>query len=646
MANQYLDICDHKESEYMDNFGLPFEIWSKIFGYIDFKTQNLATLVRKSWLKMIRNDFKFSGELSLNSINKMEASEINSIISKWNKLKVLRALNTWHPQKSPYWSHNGFCFPTVELKILEIEFHLCPTLERVVVPVVANTTINGQGVTFYFDKHAVYDLGRMLPSWARVSKIWFNPQIKELQKLGLENVSELCLEFDKKTQFVESFRTSENEGVPPIFDNPGISTFLHKIPPTFVCTPNLSDLSLVLSLETIGASMKNLDSLCIWIKDPRHNIDYCLPLLQNLPNNLHLQIAVEGDGIQIEHFPFFIKNFALKVSSLNVDIDIYIDEFVTGDPCWIRHFKNLEKLDLDSLNYGFDYHVMDHAIKELFQNPLFKLKEFRNPKKFFKTDKFLMRIFEAFPMIETLIINHADWHDEGNWILENLLSVLQTLLSIKNLAFSDHITLMESDFSLVETKVIFEAAFDLIKQFPNDSDIKINETVYGYKIIKEKGMLPRIYHKKCISDPECTIPWLYHTVCRICPTQKEKSINTIIDFFINYETRMQSRVVHNMNMEITLIKLKDISVEETANIFALLFDIIKKFPTEICLKVVENVYGYKIIKEEMKEPRIYHRVCEKDCTKKFSYHTICTKPTKTDLLKDTIDFVESIEFSY
>ena len=96
MANQYLD---YKESEYMDNFGLPFEIWSKIFGYIDFKTQNRATLVRKSWLKMIRNDFRFSGELSLNSINKMEASEINSIISKWNKLKVLRALNTWHPQK-------------------------------------------------------------------------------------------------------------------------------------------------------------------------------------------------------------------------------------------------------------------------------------------------------------------------------------------------------------------------------------------------------------------------------------------------------------------------------------------------------------------------------------------------------------------
>ena len=60
----------------------PFEIWSKIFGHLDFKMQNLATLVCKTWLEMIRNDFVFSGELSLNSITKMEASEINSIISK------------------------------------------------------------------------------------------------------------------------------------------------------------------------------------------------------------------------------------------------------------------------------------------------------------------------------------------------------------------------------------------------------------------------------------------------------------------------------------------------------------------------------------------------------------------------------------
>ena len=226
-------------------------------------------------------------------------------------------------------------------------------------------------------------------------------------------------------------------------------------------------------------------------------------------------------------------------------------------------------------------------------------------------------------MIETLVIDQ----DESRWSIENLLSVLQSLLSIKNLTFSNHITLMDSDFSLVETKVIFEAAFDLIKHFPNDSYIRIKEEAYGYKIIKEKGMLPRIYQRKCIH--ECTTKWSYHTVCKIRPIRTKKSINTIIDFFLNCETQMQSRIVHNINTEIVLNKHKDISVEVTGNIFAIIFDMIKKFPIEICLKVIDDVHGYRIIKEEMKEPRIYHRICEKDCTVKFSYHTICTVPEKT-----------------
>ena len=74
----------------------------------------------------------------MNSIDKMEAMEINSILSKWNKLKVLRVLNNWHPQTVFYSDGNCYRFPEFDLKILNIEFRLCPTLERVVVPVVTN----------------------------------------------------------------------------------------------------------------------------------------------------------------------------------------------------------------------------------------------------------------------------------------------------------------------------------------------------------------------------------------------------------------------------------------------------------------------------------------------------------------------------
>ena len=189
-----------------------------------------------------------------------------------------------------------------------------------------------------------------------------------------------------------------------------------------------------------------------------------------------------------------------------------------------------------------------------------------------------------------------------------------------------------SDLSLVETANIFAASFDMIKKFPNESIVIIHENMYGYKIIKEKDMLPRIYHKLC--DRYCSMKWSYHTVCKIPPTRKKKNIYTIIDFFLEYESQLKVRIANNFNTEIVLIKQKDISVEITGNIFAVLFDIIKKFPTEICLKVIEDVHGYRIIKEEMKESRIYHRICKKGCTVKFSYHTICTvpeKPTKTDL---------------
>ena len=584
MASQYSDILNSQESEGMalNKIGLPIEMWSKMFGYLDFATQNCATLVCKLWLEMIRNEFKLSGELTMNSMDKMEATEINSIISKWKKLKILRALSHWHPQVHS-WGERSFVFPTVDLKILEIEFHLCPTLERVVVPVVANTTNNGPGVTFYFDKNAVDDLNRMLPTWAKVSKIWFDPQIKEIQKLELENVSELCLTLDEKGESVES-------------------------------------------LETIGASMVNLDSLCIWIKEverdeyPEHNIDYCLPLLKNLPSNLHLELTILDPmtnrpsdlPIDNEYFYPFIKHFALKVSSLKVYISV-TDWLLNLDSCWIRYFENLEKLEMKFLNY--EIMNEDDVIEELCQNPLFKLKHFRNPRFFYKRDTFLMRIFEAFPMIETLVI---DQHCYCSWLLENLLSVLQSLLSIKNLSFSDTVNLVGSDFSLAETKFIFEAAFDLIKQFPDDSIIKIEERVYGYKIIKEKGMLPRIYHRNCIYG--CTSKWSYHTVCKFPPSRIKKSVNTIIDFFLSYESQLYGSIV---NTEITLIEHKDISVEVTENIFAVLLDIINKFPIEICLKVIDDVHGYRIIKEEMKEPRIYHRICEKDCTVKFSFHSIC-----------------------
>ena len=45
-------------------------------------------------------------------------------------------------------------------------------------------------------------------------------------------------------------------------------------------------------------------------------------------------------------------------------------------------------------------------------------------------------------------------------------------------------------------------------------------------------------------------------------------------------------------------------VEFTEETFKVLLDIIKKFPDYVCLKVVDDVFGFRIVKEERKAPRI------------------------------------------
>ena len=64
------------------------EIWSKIFSYLDeYTLQNVASLVCKDWLNVIRNDCKLSGHLTLKRF--IYFADINSMLrNNWPKLKV------------------------------------------------------------------------------------------------------------------------------------------------------------------------------------------------------------------------------------------------------------------------------------------------------------------------------------------------------------------------------------------------------------------------------------------------------------------------------------------------------------------------------------------------------------------------------
>ena len=74
------------------------KLWLMIFRYLDWKNlQEKATLVCKSWLKMIRECPKLSGELSLKSDGitktKQGKKELIAILDRWKELKVLHAVN-------------------------------------------------------------------------------------------------------------------------------------------------------------------------------------------------------------------------------------------------------------------------------------------------------------------------------------------------------------------------------------------------------------------------------------------------------------------------------------------------------------------------------------------------------------------------
>ena len=64
------------------------EIWTKILSYLDeYTLQNVASLVCKDWLNVIRNDCKLSGHLTLKRF--IYFADINSMLrNNWPKLKV------------------------------------------------------------------------------------------------------------------------------------------------------------------------------------------------------------------------------------------------------------------------------------------------------------------------------------------------------------------------------------------------------------------------------------------------------------------------------------------------------------------------------------------------------------------------------
>jgi hypothetical protein len=168
-----------RKNDDLSQFPEKSKLWLKIFGHLDWKNlQEKATLVCKSWLKMIRECPKLSGELSLKSDNitktKQGKEDLIAILSRWKELKVLHAVNG-----------NDFDFKG-------IKFSNYPNLRKVVVL----KQLPGENFKGFPTKS---------PEWFYSSEVIMDPQVtpqlvNSLQslkksKISPDSVKELTLRF-------------------------------------------------------------------------------------------------------------------------------------------------------------------------------------------------------------------------------------------------------------------------------------------------------------------------------------------------------------------------------------------------------------------------------------------------------------------
>jgi len=123
----------------------------------------------------------------------------------------------------------------------------------------------------------------------------------------------------------------------------------------------------------------------------------------------------------------------------------------------------------------------------------------------FCQDEFLGYLSDAFPNLETLVIEEEVTGKLPHWRFHNLINVLHNLGSIKNLTLPNmdlHLATWndtgEHDQNLRETEYVFRNALDIIqKKFPlSIGELKITDKKYGFVILKEKMKKAKLFNIK------------------------------------------------------------------------------------------------------------------------------------------------------
>ena len=178
-----------QESESVD-ISLPTEVWVYVWSFVDFDTrQKICTLVSKGWFNEIRNSARLSREMILRLENR-SAEDINNVLSRWPKLKVLHLSDCKCGWQYPSWNK---CNCEYGSRISKVMSHWEKSKEH---PLTIETL--GINLTEHRLLRKIVVTKSMpleeLSDWGKATKVWFDPKI--WTPANLENVINLKIIVD------------------------------------------------------------------------------------------------------------------------------------------------------------------------------------------------------------------------------------------------------------------------------------------------------------------------------------------------------------------------------------------------------------------------------------------------------------------
>ena len=161
-----------QESESV-NISLPTEVWIHVWSFVDFDTrQEVCTLVSRGWLDEIRNSARLSGEMILR-LEDRSAKDIDNVLSRWPKLKVLHLSDCKCGWKYPSWNKCNCGHGSRVSKVMshwEKSKELPVTIETLGINLTKHALLRKIVVT---NSMPLAELG----DWGKASKVWFDPKI-------------------------------------------------------------------------------------------------------------------------------------------------------------------------------------------------------------------------------------------------------------------------------------------------------------------------------------------------------------------------------------------------------------------------------------------------------------------------------------